>query len=139
MRWLRKDGVPVWEVAAQLGHSIARHEMTERYAAFSPDYLEKSATSLDRLLREVRDNCVTLSKPRFEVEMPKPLIEGEEKWWSMQGSNLRPLQCQSVLWRFARVCARLLNFEILQLKQDTVEFSGLLKLDRVCAELSERW
>lgn len=56
-RWLRKDGVPIWEVAAQLGHSTARHEMTERYAAFSPDYLEKSATSLDRLRNEVRDTC----------------------------------------------------------------------------------
>ena len=93
-RWLRKDGVPVWEVAAQLGHSTARHEMTERYAAFSPDYLEKSATSLDKLLNEVRDNCVTLSKSRFAVKVPKsPSVKGKE-WWSMQGLNLRPLQCQ---------------------------------------------
>ena len=36
-RWIRKSGVPPWEVAAQLGHSVGKeYAVTERYAFYSP-------------------------------------------------------------------------------------------------------
>jgi integrase len=50
-RWLRREGVQPWETAMQLGHKVASFSMTERYAAWSPDYLEKSAVALEKLLR----------------------------------------------------------------------------------------
>ncbi|WP_077225134.1 tyrosine-type recombinase/integrase [Agrobacterium tumefaciens] len=50
-RWLRKEGVSPWETAMQLGHKVVGFTMTERYAAWSPDYLEKAAVALEKLLR----------------------------------------------------------------------------------------
>ena len=38
-RWMRRSGVPPWEVAAQLGHSVGKeYAVTERYGA----WVEKS-------------------------------------------------------------------------------------------------
>lgn len=51
-RWLRKEGVSPWETAMQLGHKVAAFSMTERYASWSPDYLEKAAAALEKLLRQ---------------------------------------------------------------------------------------
>ncbi len=52
-RWMRQQGVPPWEVAAQLGHSAStRLSITERYAAHAPDYLEKACAALDKLVQE---------------------------------------------------------------------------------------
>ncbi|RVD58838.1 site-specific integrase [Mesorhizobium sp. M2D.F.Ca.ET.223.01.1.1] len=50
-RWLRKEGVPPWETAMQLGHKVTGFSMTERYASWSPDYLEKSSAAIEKLLR----------------------------------------------------------------------------------------
>jgi integrase len=50
-RWLRKEGVSPWETAMQLGHKVVGFSMTERYASWSPDYLEKSSAALEKLLR----------------------------------------------------------------------------------------
>ncbi|WP_442577887.1 tyrosine-type recombinase/integrase [Mesorhizobium sp. ASY16-5R] len=50
-RWLRKEGVSPWETAMQLGHKVAAFSMTERYAAWSPDYLDKSTAAIEKLLR----------------------------------------------------------------------------------------
>ncbi|MBN9219518.1 MAG: tyrosine-type recombinase/integrase [Mesorhizobium sp.] len=50
-RWLRREGVQPWETAMQLGHKVAGFSMTEIYAAWSPDYLEKSSAALEKLLR----------------------------------------------------------------------------------------
>ena len=55
-RWLRKEGVPAWQVAAQLGHSVSAHSMTERYASYSPDCLEGCVSSLDCLFGQLRDS-----------------------------------------------------------------------------------
>jgi integrase len=53
-RWMRKSGVPPWEVAAQLGHSIGKeYAVTERYAFYSPDYLSGAVRALDELIRSV--------------------------------------------------------------------------------------
>lgn len=52
-RFMRQQGVPPWEVAAQLGHSAAaKLTITERYAAHAPDYLEKACEALEKLLQE---------------------------------------------------------------------------------------
>ena len=51
-RWMRRCGVPPWEVAAQLGHSVGRgYAVTERYAFYSPDYLSGAVQALDGLIR----------------------------------------------------------------------------------------
>lgn len=50
-RWMRKEGVPAWDVAAQLGHKSREFSMTERYAPYSPDHMEKSVAALNRLLK----------------------------------------------------------------------------------------
>jgi integrase len=49
-RWMRQHGVPPWECAAQLGHSLPQYSMTERYTGHSPDYLENAVKSLNALL-----------------------------------------------------------------------------------------
>jgi hypothetical protein len=59
-RWMRRSGVPPWEVAAQLGHSVGKdYAITERYAFYSPDYLSKAVEALDALIRLVADRPVT--------------------------------------------------------------------------------
>jgi len=51
-RWMRKSGVPPWEVACQLGHSVGKeYAVTERYAFYSPDYLSGAVRALDGLIR----------------------------------------------------------------------------------------
>jgi integrase len=53
-RWMRKSGVPPWEVAAQLGHSGGKeYTVTERYAYYSPDYLSGAVRALDELIRSI--------------------------------------------------------------------------------------
>jgi hypothetical protein len=38
---MRKSGVPPWEVAAQLGHSVGKeYAVTERYAFYSLDHYQ---------------------------------------------------------------------------------------------------
>jgi integrase len=49
--WLRKDGVPEWDVKGMIGHSIGGE--TERYAHYRPDYMRAAADSLQRLLVEI--------------------------------------------------------------------------------------
>ncbi|WP_232631421.1 tyrosine-type recombinase/integrase [Methylobacterium sp. Leaf118] len=61
-RWMRKLGVPPWEISAQLGHKMARGmDMTELYAAYSPDYQAKATAALDGLLRAVLAASSTIS------------------------------------------------------------------------------
>jgi integrase len=58
-RWMRRSGVPPWEVAAQLGHSVGKeYAITERYAFYSPDYLSGAVQALDGLIRLVTDRPV---------------------------------------------------------------------------------
>lgn len=90
-RWLRKEGVPAWEVAAQLGHSMSQHSMTERYAPYSPDYLEGAVMAIDGLLGSLRDSCVTLSGPRMRASGAQVAVSKGKRWCTQQDSNLRPL------------------------------------------------
>ncbi len=89
-KWLRVEGIPAWEVAAQLGHKDLKHAMTERYASFSPDYLEGSVEAIDKLLNELRYTCVTLAKPRIQLNRPK-LSPTKGLGWCREGElNSRP-------------------------------------------------
>lgn len=60
-RWMRKEGVPPWEIAAQLGHQMSQKlTTTEIYAAYAPDYQEKATAALERLLTAVLASCATV-------------------------------------------------------------------------------
>jgi len=59
-RWMRRQGVPPWEVAAQLGHSGgSQYSVTERYAAYDPTYLSKAVVALSELVMLVRSSLAT--------------------------------------------------------------------------------
>lgn len=51
---LRRRGVPPWEIAGFLGHSVREFEITEKYAVYSPDYLGKAAETLDAICWELQ-------------------------------------------------------------------------------------
>lgn len=51
---LRRRGVPPWEIAGFLGHSVREFEITEKYAVYSPDYLGKAAATLDAICWELQ-------------------------------------------------------------------------------------
>ena len=59
-RWLRKQGVPAWEVAAQLGHKQQGLGITEIYAPHDPSYLSKSTMAIDSFFAHLRSSCVAL-------------------------------------------------------------------------------
>jgi integrase len=56
-RWLRSKSVPIWEVAALLGHKRPGHTVTEMYAAADPNHMHATKLALGELLRA---NCVTV-------------------------------------------------------------------------------
>jgi integrase len=58
-RWMRMKGVPPWQVAAQLGHSMGQqYAITERYAAYSPDYLCEAVKALSELVVLMRNEPI---------------------------------------------------------------------------------
>ncbi len=68
-RWLRAHSVPVWEVAAQLGHSIQTHTITERYAPYDPAYLKAATAAIDTLLADLRSRCVSAVNGEKELSL----------------------------------------------------------------------
>ena len=67
-RWLRMQGVPPWEVAAQLGHKMANYETTEIYAPFDPKYLVKSKSAIDLFLDQVACELRVSSMSEYLLE-----------------------------------------------------------------------
>ena len=57
-RWLRAEGVPAWEVAAQLGHKQKSVSTTEIYAPFDPAYLKSACGAIDRLFSALNRQLV---------------------------------------------------------------------------------
>lgn len=51
--WMRKEGVPEWDVLGMLGHR-AGGSQTERYAHWRPEFMRSAADSLERLIQAVR-------------------------------------------------------------------------------------
>lgn len=52
-RWLRKQSVPAWQVAAQLGHKRREFSTTEIYAPYDPSYLDNAIAAIDKLLQTI--------------------------------------------------------------------------------------
>ena len=50
-KWLRSQGVPPWEVAALLGHTMPGYSIAEMYAGADPSHMRATKTALDKLLR----------------------------------------------------------------------------------------
>ncbi len=55
-RWMRSQGVPAWEVSAQLGHKQPGMSTTEIYAPFDPTYLERAAEAIDAFAYQLRSS-----------------------------------------------------------------------------------
>jgi len=49
-RWMRSQGVPAWEVSAQLGHKQPDMTTTEIYAPFDPNYLSNAVEAINDYL-----------------------------------------------------------------------------------------
>lgn len=61
-RWLRKEGVPAWEVSAQLGHKRPDLSITEIYAPHDPTYLDNAVRAIDSFFADLRANCVLVEE-----------------------------------------------------------------------------
>jgi len=70
-RWLRKEGVPAWEVAAQLGHKRLEFSNTEIYAPFDPSYLNQAVAGIDKLLHTL--SCELRLSSLDQLFFEKPL------------------------------------------------------------------
>jgi integrase len=66
-RWMRQNGVPAWEVAAQLGHKSREYRTTELYAAFDPAYLSNAVHAIDLLFERLRASFAPVDDPFFRV------------------------------------------------------------------------
>lgn len=61
-RWLRKQGVPAWEVSAQLGHKRQELSITEVYAPYDPTYLSNAVRAIDLFFAQLRASCVLVDE-----------------------------------------------------------------------------
>ena len=61
-RWLRKEGVPAWEVSAQLGHKRQELSITEVYAPYDPSYLSAATEAIDAFFACLRASCVPVDE-----------------------------------------------------------------------------
>ena len=85
-RWVRQNGVPAWEVAAQLGHKSRDYRTTELYAAFDPAYLQNAVRAIDLLFDKLRASGRTLVQG-----CPPPSFWNRTGIWSgRRDSNPRP-------------------------------------------------
>ena len=66
-RWMRQNGVPAWEVAAQLGHKSRDYRTTELYAAFDPAYLQNAVRAIDLLFEKLRASFAPVDEPFFRA------------------------------------------------------------------------
>ena len=66
-RWMRQNGVPAWEVAAQLGHKSRDYRTTELYAAFDPAYLSNAVQAIDLLFEKLRASFAPVDEPFFRT------------------------------------------------------------------------
>ena len=74
-RHLRASGVPVWEVAAQLGHKKKENSITEIYAPMDPSYLGQAVEAIDAFLAEL---LVTLDEKPVTT-LPKRCPSGNSE------------------------------------------------------------
>jgi hypothetical protein len=65
-RWMRQNGVPAWEVAAQLGHKSRDYRTAELYAAFDPVYLSNAVRAINLLFDELRASFAPVDEVFFK-------------------------------------------------------------------------
>ena len=87
-RWMRQNGVPAWEVAAQLGHKSRDYRTTELYAAFDPAYLQNAVRAIDLLFDKLRASFAPVDKPFFRAVRRQDI---EVNWKSGAGEGIRTL------------------------------------------------
>jgi len=87
-RWMRQNGVPAWEVAAQLGHKSRDFRTTELYAAFDPAYLQNAVGAINLLFEKLRASCAPVDEPFFRAIHRQQL---EMNWKSGAGEGIRTL------------------------------------------------
>ena len=85
-RWMRQNGVPAWEVAAQLGHKSRDYRTTELYAAFDPAYLENAVRAIDLLFDRLRASFAPVDEPFFRP-VHRQIIDID--WKSGAGEGIR--------------------------------------------------
>ena len=66
--WMRKEGVPEWDVKGMLAHRIGGE--TERYAQYRPEYMRAAADSLERLLTEICPSWLASYSPVAPAGVP---------------------------------------------------------------------
>ena len=87
-RWMRQNGVPAWEVAAQLGHKSRDYRTTELYAAFDPAYLENAVRAIDLLFDGLRASSAPVDDPFFRAATRQDF---DFNWKSGAGEGIRTL------------------------------------------------
>jgi integrase len=85
-RWMRQNGVPAWEVAAQLGHKSREYRTTELYAAFDPAYLSNAVHAIDLLFDGLRASFAPVDEPFFRVSSHQHIDLG---WKFGAGEGIR--------------------------------------------------
>ena len=83
-RWMRQNGVPAWEVAAQLGHKSRDYRTTELYAAFDPAYLRNAVRAIDLLFDGLRASFAPVDEPLFRA-VHRQRIEMDWKFGAGEG------------------------------------------------------
>lgn len=79
---LRAQGVPPWEIAGFMGHTVKEFEITEQYAIYSPDYLSRAAQAIDAYCADLqpmldfdlRSTCVPVPEQSADMEQLKMLM-----------------------------------------------------------------
>jgi integrase len=87
-RWMRQNGVPAWEVAAQLGHKSRDYRTTELYAAFDPSYLSNAVRAIELLFDGLRASFAPVDEPFFKGSRYQPI---DLIWKSGAGEGIRTL------------------------------------------------
>jgi integrase len=72
-RWMSQQGVPLEQIAQQLGHKMKGYGVTYRYVGHQPDYLSEACAALDKLLFLCLDACRSRAAGGSEVP---PVIVG---------------------------------------------------------------
>ncbi len=85
-RWMRQNGVPAWEVAAQLGHKSRDYRTTELYAAFDPAYLENAVRAIDLLFEKLRASFAPVDEPLFRAVYQQQI---DSDWKFGAGDGIR--------------------------------------------------
>lgn len=84
--WMRREGVPEWDVQGMLGHRTGRG-ITDRYAHWRPEYMRAAADSVERLFRVIGAAWLASPLPvsgapqRISLQVPIAIGETGGRTW----------------------------------------------------------